>query len=44
MDLLIVLLIPSPNQTFEVRAISVDFPNLDPFPVSLHLLIILKKF
>jgi hypothetical protein len=43
MDLLIVLLVPSPNQTFEVRAISIDFPAADPIPITLRLFIIFKK-
>jgi hypothetical protein len=43
MDLVIVLLIPSPNETFEVRGISIDFPDADPFPVSLRLFIIFKN-
>ncbi|MGO8988709.1 MAG: hypothetical protein ACLQGU_23245 [bacterium] len=43
MDLLIVLLVPSPNQKCEVRAVSVDFPDSDPLVLSLHLLIIFKK-
>jgi hypothetical protein len=44
MDLLIILFIPSPTETFEVRGISIDFPAADPFPLSLHLFIIFKKF
>ena len=44
MDLLIVLLIPSPKQTFEIRVVSIDFPDADPFPLSLRLFIILKNF
>lgn len=43
MSLLIVLLIPSPGKTYEIRAVSIDFPDPDPFPVSLCLFIILKN-
>lgn len=43
MDLMIVLLVPSPNKTFEIRAISIDFPAADPIPITLHFFIIFKK-
>ncbi len=43
MNLLIVLLVPSPTEKFEVRLVSIDFPDSEPFPLSLRIFMIFRN-
>ena len=43
MEFLIVLLVPSPDQKCGVRLVTIDFPDSEPFPLSLRIFMIFKN-